>query len=73
MPMIEIDDPKVIARAQRLIAEQADRSRRHHDTPHFSHSSFMLVTGYLTALLDNDLISISVWEQLCVQSNKADG
>lgn len=71
MPMIEIDDPKVIARARRLIAEQADRLRRHQDTPHFSHSSFMLVTGYLMALLDNDLFIVAAWEQLCAQSNEA--
>ncbi|SMF19954.1 MULTISPECIES: hypothetical protein [unclassified Pseudomonas] len=73
MPLIQIeqDSPDTIARARQCVAKMVDEVRRYrHDSALWSPSASK-VTGYLTALVEHDLISFSMTVQLTQEKDQA--
>lgn len=73
MPLIQIeqDSPDTIERARQSVAAMADEVRRYrHDSALWSQSTSK-VMGYLTALVENDLISSAMTVQLTQEKDQA--
>lgn len=71
MPMIETNSPAVLEKAHQQIATMVERLREHPDDYRKRHGEVRLVTGYLGALLEHDLIDEAMFILLGDERDRA--
>lgn len=70
MPMIQIeqDNPELIAQVRSHIDEMVERTRKH---PSIAMIAEEFVAGFMTALLEQNLLSGEQWKQLSAEMRNA--